>query len=164
MAFRTLYERHWQRLYDLARYRLGEVGEAEEVVQDIFCKLWQRRATIVVDKSFEQYFSGAVKFEVINRLAKRARSRNTEKEWAAKPTAGGTVLHQQLDYNNLQQQLRKTVNSLPQQSRQVYQLRHEGGYTLQQIAHHLGISIKTVEAHLTRARKVIRLMIGSFLS
>jgi RNA polymerase sigma-70 factor (ECF subfamily) len=162
-AFRTLYERHWKRLYDMARSRLGEASEAEEVVQDIFCKLWRRRAAFVLDTSFDQYFSIAVKFEVINRLAKRARVITWQNELSSFPPPAAESLLQQMDYRRLQQQLRVTINALPQQSRVVFQLKHEGGYTLRQISRHLGISVKTVEAHLTKARKTIRVVLGSLL-
>jgi RNA polymerase sigma-70 factor (ECF subfamily) len=159
-AFRTLYERYWKRLFDAARYRLGEACEAEEVVQDIFCKLWRRRSAFLLETSFDQYFSIAVKFEVINRLAKRARVITLQKELADfRPPAGESLL-QQMDERRMQQQLRVTINALPQQSRLVFQLRHDGGYTLRQISRHLGISVKTVEAHLTKARKTIRVVLG----
>ena len=162
-AFRTVYERHWKRLYDMARSRLGEACEAEEVVQDIFCKLWRRRATFLLDTTFDQYFSIAVKFEVINRLAKRARVIILRRELASLPPSGGESLLQQMDERRMQQQLRVTIDALPRQSRLVFQLKHEGGYTLQQISRHLGISVKTVEAHLTKARKTIRVVMGSLL-
>jgi RNA polymerase sigma-70 factor (family 1) len=162
-AFRTLYQRYWKHLYDMARYRLGEAEEAEELVQDIFCKLWRRRSTFLLEKSFDQYFSVAVKFEVINRLAKRVRVETYKKELAAITPTADDSLRQQIDYHRLQQQLRVTVNALPQKRRLIFQLKHEGGYTLQQIAHHLGISVKTVEAQLTKARKTIRVVLGSLL-
>ena len=162
-AFRTLYERYWKRLYDIARSRLGEACEAEEVVQDIFCKLWRRRSAFLLDTTFDQYFSIAVKFEVINRRAKRARVITWQKELASLPPPDGESLLQQMDYRRMQQQLRVTIEALPHQSRLVFRLKHEGGYTLQQISRHLGISVKTVEAHLTKARKTIRVVLGSLL-
>ncbi len=163
-AFRILYERYWHRLYRAARSRLGEVGEAEEVVQDIFCHLWRRRSSLSLNKSFDHYFSIAVKYEVINRLAKRARVATYKKELSALPPPVGESLLHQVDYRKLQQQLQVTIDALPKKSKLVFQLKHEGGYSLQQISHQLGISVKTVEAHLTKARKTIRLVLGSILS
>ena len=152
------------RIHGMARSRLAESWEAEEIVQEIFCKLWRRRATLSLDKSFEHYFSGAVKFEVINRLAKQARSRRFKNEWAARPAQRGESAAERLDYRSLRQELQRTVDTLPQKSRLVFQLRHENGYTLHQIAHRLGISIKTVEFHLHKARKTIRSLLANLLS
>jgi RNA polymerase sigma-70 factor (family 1) len=162
-AFRVLYERYWHRLYRVARHRLGEAGEAEELVQDVFCHLWRRRSSFTLNKSFDHYFSTAIKYEVINRLAKRARVTTYKKELAALSPPIGESLLQQVDYHNLQQQLQVTINALPQKSKLVFQLKHEGGYSLQQISHRLGISVKTVEAHLTKARKTIRVVLGTML-
>ena len=158
-----LYERYWHRLYQVARQRLGEAGEAEEVVQDIFCHLWRRRSTLSLNKSFDHYFSIAVKYEIINRLAKRARVTTYHPELAALAAPAGDSLLHEVDYLQLQRRLQSTINALPQKSKLVFQLQHERGFSLQQIAHLLGISVKTVEAHLTKARKTIRGVMGGML-
>jgi RNA polymerase sigma-70 factor (family 1) len=162
-AFRVLYERYWHRLYLVARQRLGEAGEAEEVVQDIFCHLWRRRSALSLNKSFDHYFSIAVKYEVINRLAKRARVTTYHQELAALAAPAGESFLHEVDYQQLQRRLQSTINALPQKSKLVFQLQHERGFSLQQIAHQLGISVKTVEAHLTKARKTIRGVMGGLL-
>ncbi len=160
-AFRVIYERYWQRLYKLASRRLADPCEAEEVVQDIFCNLWRRRASFVLAQNFESYFSVAVKFEVINRLARRSRTIIYIKDMAATLSPSTENLLAQLDYNKLQQQLQVTSNALPEKRKMAFQLKHESGFTLKQIAHQMNISVKAVEANLTRAHKVIRGMMAS---
>jgi RNA polymerase sigma-70 factor (family 1) len=155
-AFRIIYERYWLRLYNIARNRLNDKLEAEEVVQDIFCNFWRKRSTLLLTKGFDQYFSTAVKFEVINRLARRARTEHYEKEYAAGHKEADNGLLHLLDYKEVKQQLSSAIATLPERCRLVFTLRHEQGYSLRQIAETLDISEKAVSAHLSKARKTLR--------
>jgi len=162
-AFNFIYERYWDRVYIIARNRLGNKTEAEEVVQDIFCNLWRRRETLTITKAFDNYFAVAVKFEVINRLAKHARATAYERELSAAISEVDETTLQQLDYNELQQQFQLTISALPEKCQIVFKLQHEQGFTQKQIADELKISQKTVEAHLSKARKTLKGAFGNLL-
>lgn len=155
-AFNEIYIRYWDKLYVLSRKRLGDMCESEEVVQDIFCNLWRKRHTFVLQNGFNNYFSVAVKFEVINRLAKKQRVATYEKEISSMNTEVDQSTQQTLDLNELLQQLQININSLPEKCRFVFRLQYEQGYSQRQIAEKLNISEKTVEAHLTKARRNLR--------
>ena len=155
-AFRVIYDRHWQRLYSIAYYRLNDSPEAEEIVQDIFCNFWRKRETIELTKSLDHYFAVAVKFEVINHLARRARTVKNKNDYAISRSETDNSFLSILDYKEMKQQLAAMISSLPEKCRIVFQLRHEQGYSLRQIAEELKISEKTVEAHLSKARKTLR--------
>ncbi|HMG10018.1 MAG TPA: RNA polymerase sigma-70 factor [Mucilaginibacter sp.] len=160
LAFSEIYLRYWDKLYVLSRNRLGDAYESEEVVQDIFCNLWRRRHTFVLQNGFNNYFSVAVKFEVINRLSKLQKAAAYEKEMADVTELDQSTL-QQLDLNELLQQLQQNINSLPEKCRIVFRLQYEQGYTQRQIAQTLDISEKTVEAHLAKARRSLRNAVGN---
>ena len=155
-AFRVIYDRHWQRLYTIAYHRLNDSPEAEEIVQDIFCNFWRKRHTIELIKGLDYYFAVAVKFEVINHLARRARTVKNKNEYATSRSEADNSLLSILDYKEMKQQLATMTDSLPEKCRIVFRLRHEQGYSLRQIAEELNISEKTVEAHLSKARKTLR--------
>ena len=155
-AFRLIYDRYWDKLYTVARNRLNDPLDAEEIVQDIFCNFWRRRQTLELTKGLDNYFAVAVKFEIINRLARRAKTVKYKKEYATGHSdADNSFLHL-LDYKEMKQQLSSMIGSLPEKCRIVFQLRHEQGYTHREIAEELKISEKTVEAHLSKARKTLR--------
>ena len=155
-AFNEVYSRYWDKLYVLARHRLGDAYESEEIVQDIFCNLWRKRNTFVLQKGFDNYFSVAVKFEIINRLAKRQKAAAYEKEMSVLASEIDRSTLEKLDLTELLRQLQTNISSLPEKCRIVFQLQYEEGYTQRQIAETLEISEKTVEAHLTKARKNLR--------
>ncbi|WP_129714063.1 RNA polymerase sigma factor [Pedobacter sp. SYP-B3415] len=163
-AFREIYERHWQSCFSNARKRLRDAAEAEEVVQDIFCKLWRRRASFVLGKTFEQYFAVAVKFEVINQLARRSRKEAYAREVAIGYSEADSTTQESLDLRELTKQLQECINMLPEKCRAVFRLRYEQNYSQFQIAETLHISEKTVEAHLSKARKTLKASFGLLLA
>ncbi|WP_069659975.1 RNA polymerase sigma factor [Arcticibacter eurypsychrophilus] len=163
-VFREIYDRYWDKLYVIASKRLNDELEAEEVVQDIFCNLWRRRDYFVLTTGFSNYFATAVKFEVINRLAKRVRQQVYQKEAARSYSELDYTTLQTLDLNELKTRLQHTIDTLPDKCRLVFTLKHEKGYTQRQIAQELCISEKTVEVHLSRARKTLRSSFGNLFN
>lgn len=159
-AFNEIYKRYWQRLYISARHRISDSYEAEEIVQDIFCNLWKKRNGFELTKGFQYYFSVAVKFEVINRLARKSRENRVKKEVLDLSSVIDESTSDQLDFNELQSQLALTIKVLPEKCLLVFKLKHEEGYSQKQIAEELNIAEKTVEAHLSKARKTIRIRFG----
>ncbi|MES2375038.1 MAG: RNA polymerase sigma-70 factor [Bacteroidota bacterium] len=155
-AFKEIYRRYWDKLYILSRKRLADIYDSEEIVQDIFCNLWRRRETFTLNSGFNNYFSVAVKFEVINLLAKRQKAAAYEREMTRVNTEVDQSTLQTLELNELMQQLQINIGSLPEKCRLVFRLQYEQGYSQRQIAETLNISEKTVEAHLTKARKNLR--------
>lgn len=155
-AFRYLYETYWDKLYVVARKRLGNAWEAEEVVQDIFCNLWRRRAGLQLRGGFENYLAVAVKFEVINRFAKRAHVAAYRQHLEEHYSEPDQDTLRQLDLDELRRRLETTVQTLPRKCSIVYRMSREQGFTNKQIAEELNISTKTVEGHLSRALKVLR--------
>jgi len=162
-AFKVIYDRYWDRLLVVAANRLGDVLEAEEAVQDIFLNLWRRRESFELKVSFENYLAVAVKFEVINRRAKRVREETLRLELGALPSPVGNDKHT-FDLEYLQRQLEQTINSLPPKCRLVFRLSRDDDYTNKQIAEQLGISEKAVEKQVTKALKALRERLGKYYS
>lgn len=164
IAFREIYERYWDFVYGRAYRRMQDSFEAEEIVQEIFCNLWRKRERIVLSKGFEHYFSGAVKYEVINRFAKQARHDVLKIKASSLHSIADNSTHQNLDLKELQVHLQKSISELPEKCSQVFRLKYEQEYTQQEIARELGISEKTVEAHLAKARKLLKIKFGQVLT
>lgn len=162
-AFREIYTRYWDKLYVTARKRLHDEAEAEEVVQDIFCNLWRKRFSFSLSKTFDHYFAVAVKFEVINRMARKARHTLFEQEAHRTFSDMDYSTLEELNLAELKRQLESSISSLPDKCRIVFRLKYEKDYSQREIAEELQISEKTVEAHLAKARKVLRGNFGSLL-
>ncbi len=156
-AFSCLYRRYWDRLMAVALHRLGEVEEAREVVQEVFCNLWKRREELALEHTLNTYLSVAVKYEILKRLAKRSRRQRLEEQALRGWDESVEDVLEQVSARELQAQLAEQVRALPDKCRIIFQLSRDKGYTQKQIASKLGIAEKTVEAHLANALRKLRM-------
>ena len=161
-AFAELYNRYWKKLLVVAFHRLGSMDEAEEVVQEVFYNLWKRRTSLQLITSPATYLATAVKYEVINRLAKIQRLSEYKKHAERTSNASDNSTQEWLRSEEVRTIISDTVKALPEKCRIVYQLSRENGYTQNQIADKLNISSRTVEAHLARAMRSLRTRLRHF--
>jgi RNA polymerase sigma-70 factor (ECF subfamily) len=154
-AFRVLYDRYWKKLLVQALVRTGTPDEAEEIVQTVFINLWRRRDTLQVRHALSTYLAAMLKYETIAFLALRRRENQLKQQLGSlqKAEDNGTV--EWLEYEELREDIEKTVAALPEKCRLVFRLSREEGLTGRQIATSLDISPKTVEAHMSRALKAL---------
>lgn len=161
IAFNEIYERYWSGVFLVARNRLLNDVDAEEIVQKIFCNLWQRRSSFVLSKGLKAYFSVAVKYEVINHLVRRKRESSFIERFSKENTDEDLSTLETLSFNELEERLYNSITLLPERCQLVFKLRFEKEYSQKEIAAELAISEKTVEAHLAKARKHIRATLGA---
>lgn len=155
-AFTAIYLRYWDRLTVVAMNRLGNLEEAREVVQEVFCNLWRRREQLEINHSLNTYLAAAVKYEVFKRFAVKSRQRRLREQALDSWQEAAEDTLDKLQANELQTELFTLVKALPEKCRIVFQLSRDKGYTQKQIASELGIAEKTVEAHLSTALRKLR--------
>ncbi len=162
-AFKVIYTRFWKKLLAVACRRLGDQQEAEEALQDIFLNLWKRRATLNLKGNFENYFAVALKFEVINRLARQSRESNRNNAYQYQVNQNINPAYEHLDFEWLQKQYNDTLNTLPEKCQLIFRMSREQEMTNKEIAKTLGLSEKSIEKHKTNALKVLRTRFGQIL-
>ncbi|MDP3469045.1 MAG: RNA polymerase sigma-70 factor [Daejeonella sp.] len=159
-AFAEIYNRYWKNIFTVASNKIGQLEEAEEIVQDIFISLWNRREEIVITSSLNAYLSVSAKYRVIKILAKR----NQYNKYAVHSQNVIPLMANSTDdwyeFVELRSRLEILVANLPEKCRLVYKASREDGYSQKQIAEEFGISEKTVEAHISKALKSLRTGLG----
>ena len=161
-AFTEIYNRYWDKLFSVAANKLNNFSEAEEVVQDIFLDLWKRRIELNITTCLNAYLATAVKYKVINILAKRNQQLRFAKQAAITNNSADISTEQWLSFQELKERLSKGVAALPEKCGLVFQLSRDKGLSQKKIASQLGISEKTVEAHLSKAVRTLRTELKNF--
>ena len=155
-AYREIYDRYWRSLYLVAKNRLSSQHEAEELVQNVFLNLWNRRENFSLQRSLNSYFSVAIKYEIINFIARKHKERNYKASLSIEKPMGDLSTEDQIRYNEVRRRITETIVLLPERSQLVFHLRFEQGFSQKDIARQLNVSEKTVEAHISKLRKHIR--------
>lgn len=162
-AFTELYNRFWKSLFTLALAKLKDANEAQEIVQDVFCDFWRRREVHHIDGPLSAYFFAAIKYKILNVLAKRA-LHSRYQQFASRFKQEDHSTENLILFEELKEQLALQMFKLPEKCRLVFQLSREKGFSQKQIASELGISENTVESHLSKALRILRTSLNHFFS
>lgn len=159
-AFTVIYQRYWKALYQRASAMLSDGQLAQDVVQEVFISLWNRRAEARIEK-LQAYLYQAVRFQELKALH-RLQSDAAFYDRLASITQD-MIDHEPLLYNEMERIIRNVLDRLPEDQRRILRMSREDGLTYRQIAEKLGISIKTVEKKISLSLRAIRKgMDGSF--
>lgn len=162
-AFTEIYRRYWDRLFYLGGKLLNDLMAAEEIVQDVFLDIWQRRDRLEVTGQLEHYLVVALRYRVINLQARQHRA-DTYTQYAVRslPMQDFST-EEQVRAADLKSWLETLVSRMPEKSQLAYRLREEGR-SYREIAAQMQVSEKTVENHIGRALKYLRTALGYFSS
>lgn len=157
-AFSLLFDRYWENLYSIAWARVNDADVAQDIVQELFIKLWQRRKTLQIHTSLDHYLQRAVKFSVISHF----RSRFKEDLQLQDAATRMEILHDATsdleDYFKLEQIIEETVAKMPELLQKVYTMRNESR-SIKEIAQDLGIAEQTVKNYTAEVLRRLRLII-----
>jgi len=162
-AFRQVYVFYYKRLYQFA-YALVKIREpAEEIVEDVFVRIWQQRETIGSIVNIRVYLYTAIKNASLNYLSQKARQSITEPFdhiHIGMESPAGTP-EQILITAEIQQKIQLAVKALPPRCKMIFKLVREDGLKYREIAGILNISVNTIDAQMAIAVKKITAAIGA---
>lgn len=160
-AFTEIYRRYWKRLFYIAAKKLHDPAEAEEIVQQIFVSLWNRREKLKINTTLHAYLAVSVKYRVIKALDKQYHQQKYAESLTSNLIDDST--QDWLDFLDLKDILEKSISELPEKCKLVFRMSREEHMSQKEIATTLDISEKTVEAHLGKAIKSLRQKLNRFL-
>lgn len=159
-AFQILFERHRSRTYKQALRYLKSTVVAEEVVQEVFMKLWTNRATLHARGPIEAWLFTVTKNNILNRIKKIANEEKALEELRVTHEIEDDSTQEILLDKDYQYILKEALRLLTEKQLEIYTLARQSNLSYFQIAQHLNISPLTVKTHMSRALCQIR----SFLS
>ena len=160
-AFRELYQRYWDKLFYLAHKRLQSAAAAEEIVQDVFLILWEKRNSLAI-VALPAYLAAMTRYAVYRYLAKEKRMVE-QRQVLGRMAKQGVSEEPAIDNRLILDMVKKLSCKLPEKCRLVFIYNKIDDQSLPDVAKKLKISVKTAESHLTKALRVIRTQIGHLL-
>lgn len=152
-TFESYYKEHYKTFYMMACKYLKDSKLAEEVVNDVFMKIWEDGANIKIEVSLKSYIYKAVINRSINLQQKLKKEELQHSSLDFVPDHGYEL--RQIEENELRLRLYAAIDKLPTQCKKVFEMSRFEELKQQEIAYKLGISIKTVKNHITHALKEI---------
>jgi len=161
-ALREIYDRYWRVSLTIAAKKLENIQEAEDLVNDLFVSLWNRRDALPEILSLQNYMKSAIRNQVLKIWAKKYRSEKYLLIQQSTIYDSENLSSNSIEYKELNGQLKKAISDLPEKCRLVFELSREEGLSQKQISNKLGISQKTVEAHMSKALKILRINLRNY--
>ncbi len=162
-AFDALFRAHYAALCNYAcSLTDGNMAEAEDIVQERFLKLWEKRMTLDINYSVKAYLYKMVHNACLNRI-------RHEKTKTKYKVLNAHFLEENPDYqldtsNEIQTNVQRAMATLPEQCRHVFELNRFDALKYREIAEQLGISIKTVEKHIGKALRLLRIELADYIA
>ncbi|RAV27749.1 RNA polymerase sigma-70 factor [Sinomicrobium soli] len=166
-AFEILFRLYYDKLYHLAGAYTEDPEDAREIVQDVFCKLWQKREDIHrITSSFLYTITRNACLDYLkHRKVVLEQSRDIYDRELSDPVkfvqneAASEILQQELEHK-----IRQSIAALPDKQRQVFVKSRFEGMKNREIAEDMGISKRTVDTHIHLAIKFMRFQLREFMT
>jgi RNA polymerase sigma-70 factor (family 1) len=155
-AFAVLFKMYYKKVEEYIFRITDSELLTQEVVQDVFAKMWAGRGTIKEIKCFKAYLLVVARNHAFNCLKRIAREKQREKEWihnTLKSISQETEESDGIDYNSL---IDAAIELLPSQQKKVYLLSRVNKMKQEEIASELNIALETVKKHMVLALRFIK--------
>ncbi|WP_318350764.1 RNA polymerase sigma-70 factor [Aquipluma nitroreducens] len=156
-AFRKIYESFCEPLYRFAYSYLKDSFESEEIVQDVFLKVWEKRAEVDEQKSFKSYLYRITVNKIFNELKHRVVKQKYDQHLQNFDQTSIETPESSIQFQELNKKVEHLLTRLPEQQRNIFIMSRWKGLSNAEIADTLDLSIRTVENQIYRAAKFIKL-------
>ncbi len=162
-AFEALFKGSFRELVTYAYSLLNDPVMAEEIVQQVFYKVWEKREQLVFDTSAKAYLYKSVYHDCLN-LQKHRKIRQEHARHVLQTETGLAGRGSDISDKELGRRIQAAISSLPEQCRLIFQMSRFEELKYREIADRLHISVKTVEAQMGKALKQLRLLLGDYIT
>lgn len=162
-AFELMFRTYYQPLCNYAYSTVKDMDDAEEIVQNAFFHIWDKRAALEVRTSMRSYLYRAVHNDCLNKIKHGKVKRMYAEHQLATGSNVAEDSSKQLQGKELSTLIHKAIETLPEQCGHVFKLSRFENMKYSEIAAHLDISVKTVENHMGKALRILREQLKDYL-
>lgn len=158
IAFYNIYERYSKRLFGFVFRFIKDEADAEDIVQEVFIKIWEGRNKIDINSSFESFLFTIAYNSTISLFRKRINEKKyLEHLKSVQQVYDSPIVTDEIHFEELNNKVQQVLNKLTPRQREIFRLSREEGLTHDQIAKKLIISVNTVKKHLVNTLSYLRL-------
>ncbi len=161
-VFENAFKTHFKGLHSYAYTIVKDDVMAEEMVQNVFYKLWKNKETIQINQSVASYLYRSVYNESLNYI-KHLKVKSAYQSYAVRTMDNVNNASEKLKLRELEEKLDQALKELPEQCRTIFQMSRFEELKYMEIAGKLGISVKTVENQMGKALRLLRTKLVDFL-
>lgn len=162
-SFSVIFSNYYKDLVTFSYGLTKDLDAAEEIVQDIFVRLWENRSSLHVEKSLKSYLLKSVQNRSLNWL----HHRRVHSQYAAWVTDHPALFENDTEqivlHSELEDRLERALDQLPPEVADAFRLHRMENLTYPEIALKRGVSVRTIEVRISRALSLLREALRDFL-
>lgn len=150
LSFEILFQKYYVRFYNFVFNLTKSSQAAEDIIQNVFMKIWINRRKLHPDQAIHNYIYVLSKREMLNHIRDRKAYVQVEKLVMAEQPVE-EITDQNLNLKELDDRIRKFISEMPEQRRKAFLLSRYRGMSHSEIAEVMGLSVRTVDRHINLA-------------
>jgi RNA polymerase sigma-70 factor (ECF subfamily) len=154
-AFKSLFKKYGTRLYQFSLKYLKDKEDAEDLLNEVFLKIWENRQSLKTDLSFQAYLFTIAYNNIRQRFIKKSREEKYIWIFAEEYIGNSLKDEDQLDYYSFMEKINEIIDLLPPRRKEIFVLNYKNELKNEKIAEKLGLSENFVRKQLSIARKFI---------
>jgi RNA polymerase sigma-70 factor (ECF subfamily) len=154
-AFKMLFDKYGTRLYQFSLKYLRDKEDTEDLLNEVFMKIWENRHNLKTNTSFHSYLFTIAYNNIRQRFLKKSREEKYIQTFAKENLVDSSDVEDQVDYILLVQKINKIIDLLPTRRKEIFELSYKAELKNREIADKLSLSEQFVKNQLSIARKYI---------
>lgn len=161
-ALEELYNYYYPRLYHFSKAFLKIEEGIDDILQEVFIKIWKNRKNITTPATYNSYIFTITRNLLLNELRGRLNNQKIKDKIGKLATAAEYSFFEKIEYKDLKEKVDYAINELPVRQKEIFILSRISGLSHKEIADKLEIQTKTVEYHIAKATQALREKLKNF--
>lgn len=155
-AIEELYNYYYPRLYNFSKAFLKLEDGIDDILQDVFLRIWQNRDKIKTPSTFNSFIFTITRNLLLNELRSRLHNQKVKEKIGKLAIPTEYSLVEQREYDELKEKIEQAIEELPVRQKEIFTLSRIEGFSHREIAEKLHVSAKTIEFHIAKASAILR--------
>jgi RNA polymerase sigma-70 factor (ECF subfamily) len=155
-SLEELFNYYYPRLFNFSKSFLKVEDGIDDIIQEVFVKIWQNRKNITTPSTFNAFIFTITRNLLLNELRSRFNQQKTKNEIFKQSVAEEYQSFEPAEYQELKEKIDQIIFEMPARQKEIFQLSRTEGLSHKEIAEKLAISTKTVEYHITQSSRFLK--------